>query len=199
MIRPGFTITSPLTGSRTIVLESDAETGGRSWLLEVHCRPNSAPDLVEHCHAGWTEQFEIVSGTAQFSVDRVRGTARAGESFQVLPNQRHLHPWSAGDSELVYRQRSDFGQVSPATVQEVLGVFATVAGLARANKVDRRGLPRNPLQLAVMLMTLTRHGSYDAAIPRAAQELIGATLGRLAVRLGYRGVDERYIRLGQGA
>lgn len=196
MIRPGFTITSPLTGSRTIVVESDAETGGRSWLLEVRCPPGAAPDLLEHRHIGWTEQFEIISGVAHFSVGRVRGTARAGESFQVLPDQRHLHPWNAGDAELVYRQRSDFGRVSPMTVQDVLGVFATVAGLARANKVDRRGLPRNPLQLAAMLKTLTRHGSYDAAIPKPAQDFVAATLGWLAVRLGYRGVDERYIQLG---
>jgi mannose-6-phosphate isomerase-like protein (cupin superfamily) len=195
MIRPGFTITNPRTGSRTIVLESDAETGGMSWLLEVHCRPNTAPDISAHRHVAWTERFEVVSGTAHYTVDRTQQTIGAGESFVVSPNQRHVHPWNAGKTDLVYRQRSDFGSPSPEAVQEVLGVFATLADLARANRVDRRGLPKNPLQLAATLSTLTRHGGYDAALPAIVQDVIAATLGGLAVRLGYHGVDPRYTRL----
>ena len=41
MIHAGFVIESPLTQSRTVVLESDAETNGTSWLLEITCPPDT--------------------------------------------------------------------------------------------------------------------------------------------------------------
>jgi hypothetical protein len=75
----------------------------------------------------------------------------------------------------------------------VLGVFATIAGLAREGKVDKRGLPRNPLQLAVTMRTLGRHGGYDTSIPVGVQRLVAGTLGRLAEWLGYQGANPQYI------
>lgn len=192
MIHAGFVIENPLTQSRTTVVESDAETNGRSWLLEVTCVPNARPDIPEHVHLTWTETFEILKGTAHYKLDGVQKTAAAGEAFTVQPGQRHVHPWNAGDSELVYRQRSEFGQSTPEAVQDTLGAFATIAGLARAGKVDKRGFPNNPLQLAVTIRTLGKHGGYDTSIPIGVQKLIAGTLGRLAGWLGYRGVDPRY-------
>jgi hypothetical protein len=94
--------------------------------------------------------------------------------------------------ELVCRQRDDFGASSPQAAAEVLGVFATTAGLARAGKCDARGQPRNPLQLAVTLKTLARHGGYDASLPLPAQDFLAATLGTLGEWLGYRAVDPQY-------
>lgn len=192
MIRAGFVIDNPITHSRTTVLESDAETQGMSWLLEVSCVPNSGPDIPEHVHLTWTERFEIVQGTAHFSVEGSRKTAQAGESFIVLPGQRHIHPWNAGDGVMVFRQCSEFGAPTPQAVQDVLGVFATIADLARQGQVDRRGMPRNPLQLAATMRTLTRYGGYDTSVPQGVQRLIGSTLGRMAEWLGYHGVDSQY-------
>lgn len=193
MIRAGFVIENPLTQSRTVVIESDAETGGRGWLLETTCVPKAGPDIAEHLHLTWTETFEIIKGTAHYKLDGVQRTAQTGESFVVKPRQLHVHPWNAGEGELVYRQRDDFGRSTPEAVQEVLGAFATVAALARQGKVDRRGLPKNPLQMAATLRTLTRHGGYDAALPVPVQDFIAATLGRLAEALGYRGVDPEHV------
>lgn len=194
MIRAGFVIENPLTGSRTTVVESAAETNGMGWLLEVTCTPNSGPDIPEHLHLTWTERFTIIEGTAHYKIEGIQKTAQAGESFTVLPRQLHVHPWNAGETALVFRQTSQFGDRSPEAVDDVLGVFATLAGLARSGKVDKRGLPRNPLQLAVTIRTLARHGSYDASVPIGIQRLMAGTLGRVAGWLGYAGVDPTYIR-----
>ncbi len=70
----------------------------------------------------------------------------------------------------------------------MLGAVATLAGLAQAGKVDKRGAPTNPLQLAATLQILVKHGIYDSSLPIAVQNLAAATLGRLALALGYRGV-----------
>jgi hypothetical protein len=194
MIRSGFTISNPLTQSHTIVLKSDAETDGRGWLLEVHCAAGARADIAEHLHMEWTERFEIIAGSAYYALDGRQHTLEAGGSFTVLPGQRHIHPWSAVDNPMVYRQENDFGRRSPEAVQEVLGVFATVAGLARDGKVDQSGRPKHPLQLAATLRTLNRHGGYDVSLPIAVQNILSATLGRLAEAMGYHGVYERFVR-----
>lgn len=193
MIRAGFTIHNPLTQSRTTVIEGEAETAGRGWLLEVVCAPGARSDIAEHIHSTWTERFTIVRGTAYYKLDGQQRTAQAGETFVVMPGQRHVHPWSADDAEMVYRQQNDFGRPSPGAVHEVLGVFATVAGLARDGKVGADGRPKHPLQLAATLKTLNKHGGYDASIPIPAQRFLSATLGRLAAALGYHGVYERFV------
>lgn len=193
MIRAGFTIHNPLTQSRIEVLKSDAETAGRGWLLQVHTAPNMPPDIVEHIHLTWTETFTILSGTAYYSLDGVQKTAQAGDSFVVQPGQRHIHPWNAGSTEMVYQQSDDFGKSEPQAVQEVLGVFATTAALAGQGKVDAAGRPKNPLQLAAALRVLTRYGGYDASLPIGAQNAIAATLGRVAEWLGYKGVNPALI------
>ena len=194
MIRPGFTIDNPRTGSRTRVIESDAETGGTGWLLESTCVPGAAPDIAEHLHLTWTETFEVVSGTANYSLNGVQKTAQAGESFTVPPRHAHIHPWPAGDGEMVYFQRTTFADPTPAAVQDVLGVFATIASLARAGKVDKKGYPKNPLQLAATLRTLSRYGGYDTSMPIRLQDFLAATLGWLAERLGYRAVDPQVVK-----
>lgn len=188
LIRQGVTIHNPLTQSQTVVLESDQETQGMGWLLEVTCQPNTKPDIAEHRHLTWTETFEIMSGIAHYSLDGKQQTLKAGESFRVKPNQAHIHPWNAGDQPMVYRQRNLFAQANPAAVQDVLGVFATVADLARQGKVNAEGLPKNPLQLAATARTLGRYGGYDTRMPIPMQKVLSATLGRLAELLGYRGV-----------
>lgn len=193
MIRAGFTVHNPQTHSRTVVLESDAETAGRGWLLEVHTAPHMRSDIAEHLHLEWTETFTILSGTAYYSLDGQQKTAQAGESFVVKPGQRHIHPWNAGETEMVYQQRNDFGKVAPDAVQEVLGTFATTAFLASEGKVDDTGRPTNPLQLAAALRTLTKHGGYDASMSIGAQNVLSATLGRLAEFMGYRAVDARVV------
>ncbi len=193
MIRAGFTIENPLTHSRTVVLESDAETAGYGWLLEVTCAPGAGPDIVEHFHTSWTETFEIISGSAHYSLDGVKRTAKAGESFTVPPNQKHVHPWNAGDTPMVYRQRDVFAAPSAEAVQDTLGVFATTAGLAREGKINPNGMAKNPLQLAASMRVLIKHGGYATNASISAQDALGATLGKLAEAMGYRGVYPQFV------
>jgi mannose-6-phosphate isomerase-like protein (cupin superfamily) len=192
MIGAGFVIENPITRSRTVVLETDSGAGGSGWLLEARTAPHSRSDVPEHLHLTWTETFEIIEGTAFCSVDGVQRTFEAGCTVVVAPGQRHIHPWNAGETEMVYRQLDVFDPPDVDGVHEVLGVFATLADLARAGKVNKRGEPKNPLQLAVMLKTLNQHGGYDAKLPVVMQNLLGASLGSLAEMLGYTAISPRY-------
>jgi hypothetical protein len=192
MIRTGFSFEHPVSRTRTVVLECDAETGGLGWLVEVTRVTTEWPDLGEHLHTSWTETFEIVSGCALYRLAGAEEMARAGECFVVLPGQLHIHPWNADGARLVYRQRTRFAAPNPKAVQEILGVFATRAGMLR-DGIEPTSRFGQLMQSAATLRTAVRHGNFMAAPSIAVQKTIATALGPLAERLGYRAVHPKYV------
>jgi len=186
MIRAGFTFEHPTTKTRTMVLESDAETNGMGWLLEVTRYSKLGSDLGEHLHLTWTETFEIIKGTAKYKLDGIEKIAKAGESFVVEPHHFHVHPWNATDEELVYRQRDRFAQPSPAAVQDILGIFATRTG------IRLKGFAKLLFQSAT-IRTAIKHGNYVASPSMTMQKVLGSTLGLLGEFLGYKAVHPKYV------
>lgn len=193
MIVAGSETTDPITGTRTVVIEGAQETQGQGWLLEVHCPVGAAATIQEHLHLSWTETFEIIAGTAKYKLDSEEKQISAGEQIVFPAGVAHIHPWNAGDTVLIYRQSSRFAVANPAAVNDVLGVFSTINGLASEGKVNAKGLPKNPLQLAVTLRTLAKYDGFVTEMPIGVQRFLSATLGRFAELLGYRAVMPRYI------
>jgi mannose-6-phosphate isomerase-like protein (cupin superfamily) len=191
MIRAGFVFEYPVSRTRTVVLESDHETRGMGWLLEVTRHSAAGPDLGEHLHRTWTETFEIVEGRARYGLDGREGVIGAGESFVVPPGSLHVHPWNAAEGKLVFRQRTRFAAPSPAAVQDILGIFATRTGMERDGTAPSSGFGR-AMQQAVTLRTAIRHGNYMGVPSAGAQRAVAATLGVLAAALGYRAVRSEY-------
>jgi mannose-6-phosphate isomerase-like protein (cupin superfamily) len=193
MIRPGFETTDPITQTRLVVVKGAEETAGRGWVTEVHCPPGAAPWVAAHLHRTWTETFEVLQGTARYQLGAVVHPLRTGETIIMPPGVPHIHPWNTGLGVMVYRHTNDFGTSSPEAVYEVLGAFATINGLAREGRIGKKGIPKNPLQAAATIRTLTKHGGFDAAVPIPLQLGLSATLGRLAEAFGYRAVYDRYL------
>ena len=63
MIRAGFETTDPRTHTRTVLVKAAEETGGRGWVLEVHCPAGAPLANPVHVHETWVETFEILEGT----------------------------------------------------------------------------------------------------------------------------------------
>ncbi|MBI2331081.1 MAG: hypothetical protein HYU84_02720, partial [Chloroflexi bacterium] len=101
-------------------------------------------------------------------------------------------PWNETDEVLVYRQKNRFEKASPAAVQDVLGIFATGAGLVRDRKIPKKGYQKL-LQQAITVRTLIRHGGYTVKPSIFIQNLLGYTLGTLAAMLGYKAVYPKYV------
>ena len=194
MISPGFETTDPVTQTRTVVIQGARETSGRGRVIEVHCPQGAAPGFLAHVHRTWTETFEILQGSAICRLGVTELSLAAGERLVRPPKVPRVHPWNAGSGVMVYRQTNDFGASTPEAVDDVLGAFATIHGLAREWRVGKRGMPRNLLQFAATGRALTKHGGFDAAVPIPLQLGLSATLGRLAEALGYRAVYDRYMR-----
>jgi mannose-6-phosphate isomerase-like protein (cupin superfamily) len=193
MISAGFETTDPITHTRLVVVKGARETAGRGWVTEVHCPEGAAPWGAAHVHRTWTETFQILQGTASYRLGTDVQTLRPGETVVMPPGVAHVHPWNIGSGVMVFRHTNDFGASTPDAVHDVLGAFATLNGLARDGRLAKNGMPKNPLQAAATIRTLTKHGGFDAVVPIPLQLAVGATLGRLAEALGYRAIDERYL------
>lgn len=193
MIGRGFETTDPVTQTRLVLVKGADETAGRGYVLDVHCPQGAPPYVAPHVHQTWTETFEILQGSATCRLGTEEKKLESGESIVMPPRVVHVHPWNTGSGVMVYRQTNDFGASTPQAVHDVLGAFATINGLAREGRIGKKGLPKNPLQFAASVRTLTKHGAFDAAVPISLQRWLSATLGRLAEGLGYRGVYDRYL------
>ena len=193
MIGAGFETTDPISKTRLVVVKGAGETAGRGWVIELYCPEGAGPWVAAHVHRTWTETFEILQGTASYRLGTAVHTLRAGESVVMPPGVPHVHPWNTGSGLMVHRQTNDFGAATPEAVHEVLGAFATINGLAREGRIGKKGLPKNPLQLAATIRMLTKHGGFDATVPIPLQLAVSATFGRLAGALGYRAVYDRYL------
>ena len=86
--------------------------------------------------------------------------------------------WNAGDDEV--HALVDF---EPALRTE--RAFETLAGLTRDGKTNRAGVPRNPLQLALILREFEEE-IYFVRPPLAVQRVILGALAFIGRLLGYR-------------
>lgn len=193
MIRAGFETTDPFTGTRSVLIEGAEETGGRGLVMDVHCPEGARAHILEHIHLTWTETFDILQGEARYVLGGEEHSAKAGDTILMPAGVKHIHPWNTGTGEMIYRQTNDFGRACPEALQDVMGVFATLNGMAVEGKLGKKGLPKNPLQFAATLRTLVKYEGYDAAVPIGVQRVVSASLGRVAEVLGYRGVYPRYL------
>ena len=193
MISQGFETTDPITKTRLVVVKGAQDTGGRGWVTEVHCPEGAAPWGPAHVHRTWTETFDILQGTASCRLGTTVHTLRTGERIVMPPGVPHVHPWNTGSGVMVFRHTNEFGASTPEAGHDVLGAFATIHGLAREGRIGKNGVPKNPLQAAATIRTLTKHGGFDAVLPISPQLAVSATLGRLAEALGYRAVYDRYL------
>jgi quercetin dioxygenase-like cupin family protein len=160
-ILPGQTLENPVTGERFTFTDTAASTGGELLGFDFALRPGGAVP-IPHVHPIQTERFEVVAGRMTFRVGLHKLDAGPGEVVEVAPGVAHSFA-NAGDTEARLRV-----EVRPALAMEEM--FAEVVAMARAGRMNRRGLPRNVLDLAA----LARRYDQEAHAP-----LLGLRLQRL--------------------
>lgn len=159
-IAPGQTFENPVTGERFTFTDTAASTGGRLLAFELGLRPGGSVPLP-HVHPTQTERFEVAEGRVRFRVGWRTVVAEPGDVVEIQPGVIHGFA-NAGDHDARVMV-----EVRPALdMEEMLG---EVVDLARAGRLTRRGLPRNPLRFA----RLARRYDHVAHAP-----LIGVRLQR---------------------
>ncbi len=144
MITPGQTLENPVTGERFTFTDTAGSTGGELLAFELALRPGGAVP-IPHVHPIQTERFEVVAGEMRFRVGLRTRVAGPGDVVEVAPG---VVPGCANAGQGEARMRVE---VRPALAMEQM--FADVIAMARAGRMTRRGLPRNPLELARLART----------------------------------------------
>jgi quercetin dioxygenase-like cupin family protein len=147
MIEPGETLENPVTGERFTFTHTAGTTGGELLAFDLGLRPGGAVP-IPHVHPIQTERFEVLEGRMRFRVGLRKLMAGPGDVVEVAPGVAHSFA-NAGDVEARLRV-----EVRPALAMEEM--FAEVIAMAQAGRMTRRGLPRNPLDLARLARTYDR-------------------------------------------
>jgi quercetin dioxygenase-like cupin family protein len=174
MINPGQTLENPVTGERFTFTHTAASTGGELLAFDFALKPGGSVP-IPHVHPIQTERFEVVEGRMRFRVGLRTRIAGPGDVIEVAPGVAHSFA-NAGDGEAKLRV-----EVRPALQMEEM--FAEVIAMAQAGRMNRRGMPRNVLELA----SLARRYDQEAHAPLLSVGVQRALLAPL-VRLGRRGV-----------
>jgi quercetin dioxygenase-like cupin family protein len=158
MITPGQTLENPVTGERFTFTETAATTDGELLAFDFALRAGGAVPMP-HVHPLQTERFEVTEGQMRFRVGLRTVMAGPGNVVEVEPGVAHSFA-NAGEDEARLRV-----EVRPALAMEEM--FGEVIALAQAGRMNRRGMPRNLLDLA----SLARRYDQEAHAPVIGQRL----------------------------
>jgi quercetin dioxygenase-like cupin family protein len=141
MISPGDTLENPVTGERFTFTDTSASTGGELLAFDFGLRPGGAVPIA-HVHPIQSERFEVVDGRMTFRVGLRKLHAGPGDVIEVPPGV--AHSFANGGEEEAHLHV----EVRPALAMEEM--FTEVVAMAKAGRMNRRGMPRNVLELALL-------------------------------------------------
>jgi mannose-6-phosphate isomerase-like protein (cupin superfamily) len=170
------TLDNPVTGERFTFTHTAASTGGELLAFDFALRPGGAVP-IPHVHPIQTERFEVVDGRMTFRVGLRKLHAGPGDVVEVPPRVAHSFA-NSGEGEARLRV-----EVRPALAMEEM--FTEVVAMARAGRMNRRGIPRNVLELAV----LARKYDQEAHAPLVSVRLQRLLLAPLVFLARHRRAD----------
>jgi mannose-6-phosphate isomerase-like protein (cupin superfamily) len=186
MISPGQTLENPVTGERFTFTHTAGSTGGELLAFELALRPGGAVPMA-HVHPIQTERFEVLDGLMRFRVGRRKVQAGPGAVVDVPPGVAHSFA-NPGEKEAHLHV-----EVRPALAMEEM--FAEAVAMAAAGRMNRRGMPRNLLDLAV----LARKYDQEAHAPLLGVRLQRILLGPLVFLGGHRRAGRAGMLVGTAA
>lgn len=161
MTTAGTTIESPRIGQTISFVRTAAETAGSELVIEGVMRPGAF--LPPHMHVRQDEDFEVLAGTATFTVDGQKIIVEAGEQLNVPAGVAHRFR-NASPADVRIR-----GTLRPALRTEEL--FERLFRLGAAGRVNRLGAP-NPWVTAALIREFREEFFYLAGVPIALQRLL---------------------------
>lgn len=167
-IIPGYTLDNPVTGERFTFTDTAGSTDGELLAFDLDLRPGGAVPIA-HVHPIQSERFEVLEGEIRFRLGLRTRHAGPGDIVLVDPGVAHSFA-NPGDEPARMHV-----EVRPALQMEAM--FAEVIEMAHGGRMTRRGLPRNPLELA----TLARKYDQEAHAPLLSVRLQRVLLAPLVL------------------
>lgn len=182
MDRRGQVLENPATGERVVMLTDPEAHPEKVLVAHLFVAPGGRV-AAEHFHPTLTERFHVIRGEVGFLIDGTERILGPGDHATIPPGTRHDW-WQMGaeTAEVVVEVDPGDGFV------EMVG---TLFGLARAGKVNRRGLP-GLLQLAV-----TVNAYWDVMVvtspPPAVQRPLFLLLASIGATTGLKPSYPEYL------
>lgn len=177
MITPGDTLENPVTGEHFRFLQTASSSGGELLAFELSLPPGGAVP-IPHVHPRQTETFTVLDGEMRFRLGWKHVTSGPGDVVEVAPGVTHGFA-NAGTTEVRV-----LVEVRPALAMEAM--FAEAVRLASAGLMTRRGLPRNPLDLALFARTWDAEVHAPVIGLRAQRAALAPLVGMALRREGRR-------------
>ena len=177
MVRVGQEMTNARSGERFVWRATRASTGGAYCEFDLYLDAD-AKVAAAHRHPQQEERFTVVTG--EFTVVADGASSSLGPTEVGVVAVGAARSWrntTGGPSQVVVR-------LTPAL--QIEDYFEKFCAIATAGGAGPTGLPRNPLQLAVLLDGYRQEFAF--ATP-AQQRVLGpllALVARLGRRFGYR-------------
>ena len=158
------TLENPVTGERFTFTHHTPERLAFDFALR---EGGKVP--IPHVHPEQTERFEVVAGTVRFRLGLRTLLAHPGDVIEVPPGVTHAFA-NVGEGEARMKI-----EVMPALAMAEL--FTEVVGLARAGRMNPRGLPRSPRDLATLAHRYARE-AHAPLLSASLQRWLMAPLAR---------------------
>jgi quercetin dioxygenase-like cupin family protein len=170
-------VEDPVFRCRYVFRREAEENGGEVLHVEMWVDPGGG--VTPHIHRSMEERFTVVAGEAEFLGGRKWQKAGPGETVVVPAGTRHAFRNRGGEVAHVMCEARP-----PSTLQEFL---EDVAGLSRAGKLTRGGLPRG---LGALLPTAVLAYHYREMVvllmpPPFLQRLVVWPVARFGERRGH--------------
>jgi uncharacterized RmlC-like cupin family protein len=185
MARAGQAFENPVTGERMVFNKTAYETNGAELDIEFFVKPGAGAGLAAHFHPSFAELVEIITGSAHYKVGQTELSAQTGDVVMLPRDVPHVHPWNTGNDVLHWRKITQLSKPDVPMLLAAANFFESLYALAQQRKVGKNGLPRNRLQLIVLLRSL-EPSAYVAGIPLWLQRPLFAILATIGQALGYK-------------
>jgi len=166
---------NPVTRERFVWRHTAASTGGEFAEFDLFLG-EGATLAAAHTHPAQREDFRVERGAIVLRVDGgEEHRLGAGAERSIAPGTAHM--WGQTGTE----EAHVVIRLTPALRSE--DFFETFCGLARDGKTTKKGMPRNPLQFAVLAHEFRREFALPSPVARAIARpllVVLAGIGRLA-------------------
>jgi quercetin dioxygenase-like cupin family protein len=171
VVQVGDSMENPVSGERFVWRATAASTGGEYCEFDLFLAPG-ARIAAAHRHPAQLETFSVVSGTLEMRIAGQRRTVPAGEEAAVPPAKAHAlgNPGDEPAHAIV--------RVTPSyQLDEFFEAFCRIASSGQLNKA---GLPKNPLQFAV----LCDHHRAELQLPSPLARAVAGPAARVLAVIG---------------
>jgi quercetin dioxygenase-like cupin family protein len=173
-------IENPVIKDRITVLKSHDDTNGEYLLAQLEVAPGGGNEL--HYHTSFTEEFRVIDGQLNVSLNGEEKILKPGESAFV-PKLAHHRFYNTSDKYV-----TAIVELRPARNFEK--AIRIGYGLARDGKVTRKAIPKSIWHLALLFQL---GESYLPGLPLPLQRSIFGTLASIAKLLGKDKELEKYV------